>query len=391
MTLSLLDRYASEVKEGRIERDEAQAVVLKQLEAIRRQLNDYRPPRKNGTLGRLLGSKSSKPSLRGLYIWGSVGRGKTMLMDLFFEEVLIPRKQRVHFHAFMADVHARVHAWRQELKRGTVKGDDPIVPIAEAIAKEAWLLCFDEFTVTDIADAMILGRLFSALFVLGVIVVATSNVDPEDLYKDGLNRALFLPFIATLKQQMEVVQLDARADFRLEKLEGQPVYYVPANVKAAAQMTQAFKTLTGMETGQPLTLHILGRQMIVPQARGHVARFSFAELCEKPLGAADYLSIAEAFHTVLLESVPILEAARRNEVKRFITLIDALYDQHVKLIISAEAEPDGLYLGVDGREAFEFARTVSRLIEMRSEAYMSLPHGSIASIGSGNSSGLVET
>ncbi|HYP57340.1 MAG TPA: cell division protein ZapE [Beijerinckia sp.] len=401
MPISLLDRYRNDVAKGRLEPDPAQAAAVGKLDLLRTQLNAYRPARKSGALGwlfgpksngaKLNGTKSNGAFLRGLYIWGSVGRGKTMLMDMFYEEVEIPRKRRVHFHAFMADIHARIYAWRQELKRGAVKGDDPIAPVAEAVANEAWLLCFDEFTVIDIADAMILGRLFKALFARGVVIVATSNVDPADLYKDGLNRALFLPFIDLIAERMEVMRLDARTDFRLEKLQDQPVYYVPPNAKSQAALTHAFKTLTGVEHGAPATLEVLGRKLRVPEAMAHVARFSYADLCEAPLGAADFLAIAEAFHTLILDCVPVIEEGRRNEAKRFITLIDALYDQHVKLIVSAKAEPKDLYLGTSGREAFEFERTASRLIEMRSSAYLSLPHGSVASIGSGDSTGLVET
>jgi cell division protein ZapE len=386
----LLDRYKHRVSRGHLERDEAQELLLVRLQRLSEDLEAYRPSRKSGALGWLFAAKQVSP-LRGLYIWGSVGRGKTMLMDLFFETAQLQRKRRVHFHAFMADVHARVHEWRQQLKRGAVKGDDPIVPIAEAISTEAWLLCFDEFTVTDIADAMILGRLFKALFQRGVVVVATSNVDPLDLYKDGLNRSLFLPFIDLIRERMEVARLDARTDFRLEKLQGAAVYHVPADAKARAALTSAFQSLTGVDKGEQFALEVLGRTLFVPQAHANVARFGFADLCEAPLGAQDYLAVAQRFHTILIDDIPIIEAARRNEAKRFIILIDALYDQHVKLIASAAAEPKGLYLGTQGREAFEFERTASRLIEMRSSAYLSLPHGSAASIGSGDTSGIVET
>lgn len=391
MGLSLLDLYTNEIRQGRIEQDRAQTGAVGRLDVLRQHLDHYRPARKSGALGWLMGKKTPAAKPQGLYIWGAVGRGKTMLMDMFFEAVEIPRKRRVHFHSFMAAIHAKIFVWRQAHKRGEVKGDDPIAPIAENLAKEAWLLCFDEFAVTDIADAMILGRLFTALFSAGVVIVATSNVDPDELYKDGLNRALFLPFIAMIKDRMEILRLDARTDFRLEKMAGQPVYFVPPGPKAEAELTRAFKTLTGMETGNPVSLPVLGRQVLVPQARNHVARFDFAGLCASPLGPADYLAIAHRFHTVLIDAIPILQPSQRNEAKRFITLIDTFYDCHVKLIASAEAEPSALYLAAEGREAFEFARTVSRLIEMRSEAYLALPHGSADSIGSGNSSGLVET
>ncbi|VTZ28228.1 AFG1-family ATPase (fragment) [Methylocella tundrae] len=314
-----------------------------------------------------------------------------MLMDLFFEEAPQPRKRRSHFHAFMADVHAAIYAWRQAEKHKKAKGDDPIATVADAIAEQALLLCFDEFHVTDITDAMILGRLFTALSERGVVIVATSNVEPDNLYKDGLNRALFVPFISLIKARMEVIELTARTDFRREKLQGRQTFYVPPDEKSAAALTGAFEALTGVERGKPMVLRVLGRSLAVPEAHAHVGRFSFADLCEAPLGPSDYLYIARYFHTVIIDEIPVIAPGRRDAVKRFITLIDTLYDEHVKLIASAAAEPAGLYVGADGREAFEFDRAVSRLIEMRSEAYMALPHGSIASLGTGDASGLVET
>jgi cell division protein ZapE len=253
------------------------------------------------------------------------------------------------------------------------------------------VLCFDEFAVTDIADAMILGRLFTALFEHEVVVVATSNVEPERLYEGGLNRALFLPFIALLQQRMDVVRLDARTDFRLEKLAGRPVYYSPADEAARAALDQAFASLSGRRRGDPVRLTVKGHEVEIPQAAGGVARAGFADLCAKPLGAADYLAVAERFHTLIVEEIPRMGLERRNEAKRFIALVDALYDTRVKLLASAEAEAAELYKADSGREAFEFDRTVSRLIEMRSEEYLSLPHGRADSAGSGDTTGLVET
>jgi cell division protein ZapE len=384
----LSDRYQTLIRGGRFECDPAQQELVQRLDALAARLEGYRPAKKAGALGWLFAARSEP--IRGLYVWGSVGRGKSMLMDMFFETAQVQRKRRVHFHAFMADVHARIHAWRQERKAGRANGgDDPIAPVAEALAREAWLLCFDEFTVTDIADAMILGRLFAALFEQGVVVVATSNVAPDDLYKDGLNRALFLPFIHLLHQHMDVVRLAARTDFRLEKLRDSSVYCVPADDRARAALSQAFESLTGRPHGSPTTLRVLGHPVGVPEAAANVARFSFADLCEKPLGATDFLAVARAFHTVVLDDIPIIEANQRNEVKRFINLIDALYDRHVKLIASAAAEPQDLYLGRDNREAFEFERTASRLIEMRSPEYLAQPHAARAGVG--DPSGLVET
>ena len=392
MPKPIFERYAREVRLGHLERDAAQEDVLVKLDNLSASLTDYRLARKSSALGWLFGNRDAAPSVRGLYIWGSVGRGKTMLMDLFFEVAPVKLKRRVHFHAFMMEVHARVHDWRQKAKVGAVKGDDPIPHVASALAEEAWLLCFDEFAVTDIADAMILGRLFKALFAQGVVIVATSNVPPEELYKDGLNRALFLPFIDLIQDRMEVLRLDARTDFRLEKLSGASVYYVPADAKAHAALTQAFKALTGAEQGTPMKLPVLGRAIPIPEARANVARFTFEQICEMPpLGPTDYVMLAQAFHTLIIDDIPILTPERTNDTKRVIVLVDALYDRHVKLIASAAAEPHELYLGREGTEAFEFQRTVSRLIEMRSVEYLAMPHGSPSSFGSGNTSGLVET
>lgn len=391
MSASLLVRYKDMADQGLIESDEGQSLVLQKLEKLRLALVDHQPAPKPNGLARLFGGRREEAFLAGLYIWGSVGRGKTLLMDLFFEEAPLARKRRIHFHAFMADVHAGIFAWRQAERRTKAQGDDPIAAVADQIAEHALLLCFDELHVTDITDAMILGRLFTALFERGVVIVATSNVEPDGLYKDGLNRALFLPAIGLIKARMEVVELTARTDFRREKLQGHKTWYAPPDEKAAAALSSAFKALSGVERGKPMLLRVLGRPLAVPEAHANVARFSFADLCEAPLGPADYLAIARYFHTVVVDDIPIIAAARRDVAARFITLIDALYDEHVKLIASAEAEPGRLYGGGDGPETFQFDRTASRLTEMRSDAYIALPHGSVASIGSGNASGLVET
>ncbi|MFL5191448.1 MAG: cell division protein ZapE [Microvirga sp.] len=387
---SFREAYQAQIASGAIEPDAAQAEIADAYAALDQRLADYKPARKQGLLSRLFSSDKDEAP-HGLYVHGEVGRGKTMLMDLFFEALPVRRKRRVHFHAFLSDVHDRIHAYRQKLKAGEVSGDDPIAPVAEALADEAWVLCFDEFTVTDIADAMILGRLFTALFAHGVVVVATSNVEPDRLYEGGLNRSLFLPFIGLLQERMAVVKLESRTDFRLEKLAGSPVFYTPANEQSHAALTRAFKSLTGREQGRPMTLTVKGHPVEVPQAAGGVARFSFEDLCSKPLGASDYLAVAEEFHTILLENIPTMSFERRNEAKRFIMLIDALYDAHVKLLASAEAEVTELYHADTGREAFEFDRTVSRLIEMRSEEYLSLPHGRSDSEASGSTTGLAET
>lgn len=370
---SVLDRYRARVARGELQPDAAQETVAGQLDALAAALAAGEADRPS-LLGRLFGARAEPPP-RGLYIVGDVGRGKTMLMDLFYEGAAIEPKRRVHFHAFMADVHARIHAWRGLRKRGEVKGDDPIPPVAEAIGAEARLLCFDEFAVTDIADAMILGRLFTALFADRVVVVATSNVEPENLYRDGLNRTLFLPFIAQLQQRMETVRLDAAQDFRYAKLTEAATWFAPADAAARAALDRAFLSLTGTARGRPERLPLLGREILVPEAVGDVARFPFAALCDAPLGAVDFLALARHYGTVLVDGIRVMRPDERNVVKRFITLVDTLYDEQVKLIASAEAGPDGLYDAPDGREVFEFRRTVSRLVEMRSEQYLALPHG----------------
>jgi len=369
-------RYAALVAAGKIEADSGQAILARQLTALERRIDQHRLARKSSALGWLFGKREQAGvPLKGLYVYGEVGRGKTMLMDLFFETSAVVRKRRVHFHEFMADVHERVHGYRQEIKNGETNELDPIQRTAAAIAEESWLLCFDEFHVTDIADAMILGRLFTRLFELGVVMVATSNLAPSDLYKDGLNRALFLPFIALLERQCEVVRLEARIDFRLEKLTGVPTWYVPDDAKADAALDEAWRRLAGGHAGAPHELMVKGHAVRIPKTAMGVARFSFSDLCEQPLAAIDYLRIAHEFHTVILDHIPVMDYARRNEAKRFIILIDTLYDNSVKLLASAQAQPDELYTAAEGYEANEFKRTASRLIEMRSQAYLGLPHG----------------
>jgi cell division protein ZapE len=369
-------RYAALIAAGKIEVDPGQAMLAAQLAALARRIDQRRLARKSSSLGWLFAKRQqTDPPLQGLYVYGEVGRGKTMLMDLFFAASPVVRKRRVHFHEFMADVHERVHVYRQEIKNGTLLEQDPIQRAAAAIAEETWLLCFDEFHITDIADAMILGRLFTRLFELGIVVVATSNLAPGELYKDGLNRGLFLPFIALLERYCEVVRLDARIDFRLEKLTGLPTWYVPADAKAAAALDEAWRRLAGEHAGSPHEMVVRGHIVRVPKAAMGVARFSFDDLCAQSLAASDYLKIAHEFHTVVLDSIPVMDHARRNEAKRFIILIDTLYDHAVKLLASAQAQPDALYTASEGYEANEFKRTASRLIEMRSQSYLGLPHG----------------
>jgi cell division protein ZapE len=282
----------------------------------------------------------------------------------------VRRKRRVHFNDFMADVQDRIQKHRQARKNGEVKEDDPIPPVAKALAEQAWVLCFDEFSVTDIADAMILSRLFSALFASGVVLVATSNVAPQDLYRDGLNRQLFLPFIAILERHAHVLSLDTDKDYRLEKLARTAVYVTPADAAADRALDEAWRTMTRGEPASETSLTIKGRQVVVPRAADGAARFTFAELCEKPLGARDYLAIAGRFSTIFIDHVPVLGEGKRNEAKRFILLIDTLYDHHVRLVVSAEAQPPQLYVAKRGVEVFEFERTASRLIEMQSRDWL---------------------
>jgi cell division protein ZapE len=394
--MSVRELYETLVENKKLERDKAQEELLSRLVALEQRVVNHRSARRIRPAGWLFGGpgngKGNGGPVKGLYVHGDVGRGKTMLMDLFFEASPVVRKRRAHFHEFMADVHERVRVLRQKIKdREIATDEDPIRLAAADITEESWLLCFDEFHVTDIADAMILGRLFARLFELGVIVVATSNVAPSELYRGGLNRALFLPFIAMIEKHMEVLRLDSRTDFRLEKLAGQAVWFVPADDAATAALDAAWRRLVGSTSGMPQALAVKGRTLRVPRAAMGVARFFFHDLCEQPLAASDYLRIAHEFHTLIVDRIPAMGFDERNAAKRFIILIDTLYDHAVKLVASAAAEPDALYQASDGYEAHEFSRTASRLIEMRSQSYLALPHGRRDSTATGSSEGIVET
>jgi cell division protein ZapE len=356
--MAVQDRYKKLIAKGELKPDPAQAAAVKRLAALADELRSYRPGR---------WTIFARPVPRGLYIWGDVGRGKSLLMDLFFESAPVPVKRRVHFNAFMVETHARIHEARE---RGE---SDPIPPVAKIIAREAVLLCFDEFQVTDIADAMVLGRLFDQLFDLGVVVVATSNTPPDRLYEGGLNRQLSLPFIATLTEKLDVIELKGGTDYRRLRLAGLDMYMTPLGPAADAKMDAAWLRLTDRKTGEPQTLTVLGRKLVVPQAAKHVARFTFADLCVRPLAAPDYLTIAQAFHTVLIDRIAVMAPEMRNEARRFTLLIDTLYDEGVKLICSAAAPPDGLFPEGDGADAFR--RTASRLTEMQSTDYLSRGHG----------------
>jgi cell division protein ZapE len=387
---AIAERYAARVATGAIESDPGQLRALQELARLEAELADFRPPVKGGALGWLMARRPIEAP-RGIYLWGDVGRGKTMLMDLFFEGAPVASKRRAHFHEFMADVHERIQRARDRLKSGGLSDEDPIRLVGDEIASESTLLCFDEFHVTDIADAMILGRLFEKMFARGLVLVATSNVRPSDLYLDGLNRALFLPFIRMIEARLEVVQLDARTDFRLEKLGDVAAWHVPADGPSRKAIDRAWKRIAGEDGGSSMELAMKGRSIHVPRAGGGAARFEFADLCEKPLGASDFVRIARSFHTLVIDGIPVLSETHRNAAKRFILLVDTLYDGGVKLIASAAAEPEALLDIEDGWEPLEFRRTASRLIEMRSAAYLALPHGRRDSKATGDATGLVET
>lgn len=375
--------YAALVAEGRIAADPAQAAAADRLSALIRRMRDDKgvpppaPAPKRGLLGRLFGGSAPEegpppmpPGPRGLYLWGGVGRGKSMLMDMAFRAAPVAPKRRVHFHAFMLDVHARLHAWRTTGDQN--REPDPLPRIADAVAAEAKLLCFDEFQVRDVADAMILGRLFTHVLARGVYVIATSNRPPEDLYLDGLQRDRFIPFIRLVRDTLDVMELDSARDYRLDRLTLMPVYHVPADAAARAALDAAFRDLLG---GAPATAEVLdvsGRRIEVPKAAGGVARFGFDDLCNRPLGAADYIEIARHHHTVIIDGIPAMGPDSRDRAARFVTLIDELYEHRVKLVCSAAALPDDLYPAGDG--SFEFARTASRLAEMQSKEYLALPH-----------------
>lgn len=362
--MSLTDAYRSAVERGELAPDSEQARAVQALERVATDLTSARGP----------GLFRKADNVRGAYLWGPVGRGKSLLMDLFFQAAPIAPKRRVHFHVFMAEVHNLVGLWRKgstaerQTRFGQSKGDDPIPPLAKVIAEEARLLCFDELHVTDIADAMILGRLFEALFERGVTLVATSNRAPDDLYKDGLNRQLFLPFIAMLKGKLDIIAVAGPRDYRLDRMRAGRTWFAPNDPDNERQFDALWRDVLGGEAETGVTLEVFGRREHWPRAVGGLLRAHFASLCAHALGPSDYLAIAERFHTIFIEAVPVLTPDKRDQAKRFSTLVDALYEAKSRIAVLAAAEPDALYRQGDG--SFEFERTASRLMEMRSADWL---------------------
>ena len=371
----LANTIAAGVRAGALKHDPAQSETIAVLDDLLKALARPQPANKKSALGWMF-ARNPTPVVgapRGAYIWGGVGRGKSMVMDMFFDHATVPLKRRVHFHAFMQDVHGRIHIWRQAQKTSKDKSADPIPPLADDLAKEVRLLCFDEFAVTDVADAMILARLFTGLFERGVTVVATSNVEPKNLYKNGLNRSFFLPFIELMDSSLTILELASPTDYRMEKLINGDVYM------SGAGSTDNFEVLwNDMVQGltvEPAIVERAGRQLKFENTCGGILRAHFDELCRKPLAAGDYLAIADRFHTLALEGIPVMQFEDRNAVKRFIALVDTLYDRGMVLLAQAEARPSELYPVDHGTEAFEFDRTISRLREMQDDSWLSTKGG----------------
>jgi cell division protein ZapE len=365
--------YQAMLADGTLSHDPAQAMAIDRLQDLWQRLEGYDPKPHVGEsvsfLSRILRRRHAEEYIpTGLYLVGDVGRGKSMLMDMFYDAARVARKRRIHFHRFIQDVHARIHAW----KKDHPDVSDPIPPLADQIAADAALLCFDEFQVNDIADAMILGRLFQALFDRGVVVVTTSNTEPDDLFKGQPGRDAFLPFIALIKQRLDLLVMKGARDYRRERMRGLRTWQVPVDQMSRQALDKAFMRLTGGSAVRPVTLTVMGRSLVVPQASDGVARFDFDSLCNTALGAGDYLAIATNFHTLVLDGIPRLSPDNYDQARRFIVLVDTLYDQRVKLIASADATPDQLY--ERGKNAKMFERTASRLDEMQSEDWLGLAH-----------------
>ncbi len=376
----LMTAYCALLADGRIKPDPGQEEIADQLQVLSDKLETYRPaPVAEGGFGGWLDrlrfgrTQPSPPAPRGVYIWGDVGRGKSMLMDLFHDALPVRAKRRVHFHTFMREVHEQLHAMRRT-PHTYAKDDmaDPLATIAKLIAHDLWVLCLDELEVRDIGDAMIVGRLFTALTDLGVVVVTTSNRPPRDLYKDGLQREKFIPFIDLIMARMDVLHLSAERDYRLGRLRGAQLYLTPLGPETEAELEQIFLGIAGSNTPHPDTIRVKGRDVWVPRSAGCVAWFGFDDLCARALGPTDYMEIAARYHAVVLAGVPRMTDDLASAARRFVTLIDVLYDHRVKLIASAAVPPEQLYVGSEG--GFEFQRTVSRLIEMQAEDYVGSPH-----------------
>jgi len=368
-----ISAYQAQIETDTLEPDPAQAEAVDALQALHEALEAYQPPsRIAAKVWKMLPLTDPPTPPKGLYFYGGVGRGKSLLMDLFYETSHVEKKRRIHFHAFMLEAHAFIHDWRQQHGEN---GDasDPILPLARHIRDHTTLLCLDEFEVHDVADAMILARLFPLLFKRGVVAVMTSNRAPRELYPHGLQRDRFLTFVDLLEQKINVLELDSGKDYRLQKLKAmQHTYHVGTGEKSDHFLEQAFESLSSGAKEQPHTLTVQGRAFTLPRTSHNVAYASFDELCAKALGAADYLALAEEFHTLCLKGIPTLTPEKRNEARRFVMLIDALYDHGCKLICTAEAPPEALY--TSGTGAFEFERTISRLQEMQSENYLACQH-----------------
>ncbi len=367
-------QYEKLIKRGELEHDAAQDAAVDLLQQLHHTLGKYTPGKK-----KLFGGPVPPP--KGLYLWGGVGRGKSLLMDLFFEQAPMAKRRRVHFHEFMAETHEKIAEWRAMTDSVRKKQphlvrkaelDDPLPHVAMATFQEANLLCFDEFQVTDIADAMILGRFSQSLFEFGTVIVATSNRHPDDLYKDGLNRQLFLPFIELIKTKLKVHELASERDYRLDQLTGAKVYHHPLGGEADRAMDTAWDRLIMGAKEQREELTVRGRRLVIPRAARGAARVTFKHLCADVLGAEDYLTIARNYNTLFMDHIPALSPEKRNEAKRFVTLIDALYEHKTKFVCSADASPQDLYPAGDG--SFEFERTVSRLMEMQSADYLGQEH-----------------
>lgn len=363
MSATFLDYYDRQIAGNQLKKDPTQRQIAAAITGLEARLSTYQPPG-NSLFSSLFGPKKQiTSSPKGLYLYGGVGRGKTMLMDMFYDHTGFAPKARYHFNEFMGRAHDQIAVLRKSLE------GDPIPEVAAILAKEAKLLCFDEFYVTDIADAMILGRLFTALYKEGVVIIATSNCPPDDLYKDGLNRQLFLPFIDLFKERMEIHEVTTTTDYRQRELQGKELYFAPLSGEADAAVCSLWQRITGQGEGKAARIIVKGRTLTVPETAGGAARFTFADLCGQPLGRDDYLALSERYHTIFIDDIPVLKPDRRDQARRFITLIDTLYDRQIRLIATAEAEPEALYNHGDNADLF--IRTSSRLTEMRRGAHIS--------------------